>query len=44
MFQRLAFLETLRIPLLIAVAGLQSTVYNATEKELKKTKSLLKVL
>ena len=34
MFRKEAFLEISRSPLLTAVAGLQSTVYNATKNEL----------
>ena len=34
MFRRVAFLEISKSPLLTAVAGLQSTVYNATKNEL----------
>ena len=34
MFRKVAFLGILRSPLLTAVAGLQSTVYNATKNEL----------
>ena len=34
MFRKIAFLEILKSLLLTAVAGLQSTVYNATKNEL----------
>ena len=34
MFRKVAFLEISKSPLLTVVAGLQSTVYNATKSEL----------
>ena len=45
MFRKLAFLEISKSPLLTAVAGLQSTVYNATKNELltKFVKGVLKL-
>ena len=45
MFRKLAFLEISKSSLLTAVAGLQSTVYNATKNELltKFVKSALKL-
>ena len=45
MFRKLAFVEISKSPLLTAVAGLQSTVYNATKNELltKFVKSALKL-
>ena len=45
MFRKVAFLEISKSPLLTVDAGLQSTVYNATENELltKFVKSALKL-
>ena len=45
MFRKVAFLEILKSPLLTAVAGLQSAVYNATKNELltKYVKGALKL-
>ena len=37
MFRKVAFLEISKSPLLTAVAGVQSTVYNATKNELLTT-------